>query len=343
MNPIPLSHPLALTMGDPVGIGPEIVLKACAARASDAPPWLWVGDPAVLAWTAHHYGLSCPTVEVQHPHEAMNLPHGVLAVLPTRHGVEVSRAAFGQPDPNHAPAIVESIQTACRLALSGEVAAVVTPPIGKAVLHAAGFHHPGHTEMLGECAGVSDPVMMLTGKGLRVIPATIHQSLRSVPGTLTRESLTRLLDITHAALQRDFGLGDPVIAVAGLNPHAGENGAFGDEEARIITPVCDALRQRGWKVRGPLPADTLFHEEARRGYDVAVCMYHDQALIPLKMLAFGRAVNVTLGLPIVRTSVDHGTAYDIAGQNRANPDSLGEALALAHAMAQRRARAGGAS
>lgn len=322
-------------MGDPAGVGPEIVLKAFREGRDG---WFWLGDPAVLAWTGKELGLAAPLREIAAPDEAKNLPPEVLPVLPTR--ARVGEPAFGQADPANGPTVFESIRTACDLALAGKIDALVTPPLNKSVLHAAGIDHPGHTEMLAEFTGVKQAVMMLAGGGLRVVPATIHQSIASVPGSLTREGLRHVLTVTHEALRIDFGLESPRLSVAGLNPHAGEAGAFGREEIDLIAPLCQALRdEKGWDLRGPLPADTMFHAAARKSFDATVCMYHDQALIPLKMLAFGDAVNVTLGLPVVRTSVDHGTAYDIAGTGRADHRSLMHALALAESIAANRKNA----
>ncbi|MBF0177622.1 MAG: 4-hydroxythreonine-4-phosphate dehydrogenase PdxA [Magnetococcales bacterium] len=332
---------LAVTMGDPAGVGPEIVLKAFAAQAQQrqrGPRWLFVGDHRVLAWSAQRLGLPCIGQPVGSPEEASVLPRHLPGWLATAATVPLEHLRFGVPDTRHAAAVVESIETACRLAVAGRVAGVVTPPIHKGVLHAAGYHIPGHTELLAHCTGAEQAVMMLVGKGLRVVLATIHQSLASVTTTLNSSLLTRIIDTTLTALQRDFGLSHPRLAVTGLNPHAGEGGAFGQEEQAVIAPVCASLAARypPGTLRGPLPADTLFHPQARRTYDAVLCMYHDQALIPLKMLAFGQAVNVTLGLPIIRTSVDHGTAFDIAGQGIADPGSLVVALRLAARLVRQR-------
>ncbi|MEO5345009.1 MAG: 4-hydroxythreonine-4-phosphate dehydrogenase PdxA [Magnetococcus sp. YQC-9] len=320
---------LAVTMGDPVGVGPEIVLKAHSGRMVCDHRLLHIGDPEVYARTAAHLGLTIPfrvfgAVTV----DAGNSPDH-FDILATRHAIDHAAFEWGKPHPGHAAAVVESIETACRLAASGEVAAMVTPPIHKGSIHAAGFDFPGHTELLARILGVKLPVMMLAGEGLRVVLATIHQSLASVPGSLTREGLTKLILATLNALRIDFGIQEPRLVIAGLNPHAGEDGAFGDEELRLIAPLCRELAVEFPGVRGPLPADTLFHAQARARYDAVLCMYHDQGLIPLKMLAFGNAVNITLNLPIVRTSVDHGTAHDIAGQGCADPGSYLTALRTA--------------
>ncbi|MBF0098969.1 MAG: 4-hydroxythreonine-4-phosphate dehydrogenase PdxA [Magnetococcales bacterium] len=333
---------LAVTMGDPVGIGPEVALKGFLAEPSKR---LHVGDPQVYRRTAAHLGLDVPFLEVSSPEEAAEQAEERFLILPTENKVnhlaaEGGAIPFGRPHPSQAAATMESILSACRLAMAGRVDGVVTPPINKSVLHSAGFMVPGHTELLAHCAGVSYPVMMLAGEGLRVVPVTIHQSLRSVPETLTPDLLEKSIRITYAALQKDFAIAQPRLMVAGLNPHAGEGGAFGHEEQEIMIPVCRSLAQQlpDGALQGPLPADTLFHPQARASYDAILCMYHDQALIPLKMLAFGQAVNITLGLPIVRTSVDHGTAYAIAGQGIADDSSFRLALQLARTLAENRQR-----
>ncbi|MBF0584018.1 MAG: 4-hydroxythreonine-4-phosphate dehydrogenase PdxA [Magnetococcales bacterium] len=328
---------IAVTMGDPAGIGPEVTLKGFAG----GPRRLHIGDPEVYYQTAGQLGLKIDFQVVDSPEAALGLSPRQFAILPTEQRAALfADAPQGQPCTAHAAATVESIVTACRLAMEKRVLAVVTPPVNKAVLHEAGFDFPGHTELLARCTETSYPVMMLTGEGLRVVPVTIHQSIRSVPDTLTAELLRRTIQITHAALCQDFALPNPRIVVTGLNPHAGEEGNFGREELDIIGPVCRELAQC-WPgvVRGPVAADSLFHAEARRSYDVAICMYHDQALIPIKMLAFGRAVNITLGLPIVRTSVDHGTAYPIAGLGIADPHSFTRAVVMAVELAENRRRA----
>ncbi|MBF0294687.1 MAG: 4-hydroxythreonine-4-phosphate dehydrogenase PdxA [Magnetococcales bacterium] len=330
---------LAVTMGDPTGVGPEIVLKAFAAH-----PWrvntryrlVHIGDPEVYAHTARHLGMKMPMQVFSSVEESLEWPVESFGILPTTARVEMDDFAFGHPQARHAAAVVESIETASRLAREGRVAAMVTPPLHKASIHAAGFDFPGHTELLARFLGVDHPVMMLSGNGLRVVPTTIHQSLASVSGSLTREGLREVIRITLDALRLDFDIARPRVVVAGLNPHAGEGGAFGREEIDIIAPVCREFADTH-QVRGPLPPDTLFHARAREGYDAVICMYHDQALIPLKMLAFGNSINITLNLPIVRTSVDHGTAHDIAGQNIADPGSYVSALMTAEGIARNRA------
>ena len=326
---------IAVSMGDPTGVGPEVVLKGFSA----VPRRVHIGDPDLYARTAHHLAIPIDLREVSSPGAAAELSDHQFAVLPTSARVDKSVFQFGQPHPAHAAAIVESIQTACRLALDRQVSAMVTPPIHKAVLFKAGFRFPGHTELLAQTAGVRHPVMMLAVEEFRVVPATVHRSLASVPGALTQSLLQQVIETVFFSLKRDFGIAKPRVAVTGLNPHAGEDGGFGHEELEIIAPVCQALGKK-WPgaVRGPLSADSMFHAQARRSYDAAVCMYHDQALIPIKMLAFGQAVNITLGLPLIRTSVDHGTAFDIAGQGRADPTSFLAALSTAETLAANRQR-----
>ncbi|MBF0421934.1 MAG: 4-hydroxythreonine-4-phosphate dehydrogenase PdxA [Magnetococcales bacterium] len=325
---------IAVSMGDPVGIGPEVVLKGFSAH----PRRVHVGVPWVFRMTAAHLGLDLDIREVGSPEEAELTPPTVFSVVPVGETIaKPERLPFGQFDPRFAPATIASIGDCCRLALEGRVRAMVTPPIHKRVLYAAGHPFPGHTEFIASIAGVDNPVMMLVGKGLRVVPLTIHQSLVSVSSSINREKIESIVHSTWRSLIGDFGVASPRVTVAGLNPHAGEGGVFGREEIEIIGPACDHLRiLLGPGLRGPLPADTLFHQAARHQYDAVILMYHDQALIPLKMLAFGAAVNVTLGLPFVRTSVDHGTAYDISGQGRADVSSFREALQLAETMANHR-------
>jgi 4-hydroxythreonine-4-phosphate dehydrogenase len=323
--------PPVLTCGDPAGVGPELAARIAAQTA--APRFAWIGDP-------RHLPPGTRWAEVADPAEAAALPPGTLAVLPLRFPAP---AVPGRPDPANAPGVVAAIDRAVALARSGAAGAVVTAPVSKAVLKAgAGFAHPGHTEYLAHLAGGCDVAMMLAAPGLRVVPATIHIPLAEVPAALTPAVLERAIRITRAALIRDFALPAPRIAVAGLNPHAGESGTMGREEIEVMAPVLERLRAEGFDLTGPLPADTMFHPEARARYDAAVCTYHDQALIPLKTLDFHGGVNLTLGLPFVRTSPDHGTAFDIAGRGLARPDSLLAALHLAVDLAQRRSAAGAA-
>jgi len=318
---------IALTAGDPSGIGPEIAVKARAALGAEL-PFVWIGDP-------RHLPAGTAVTEVTHPAAARDVAPGHLPVLPLAFAAPASP---GLPDPANAAGTIAAIETAVRLARSGEVAGLCTLPITKKALKdGAAFAFPGHTEFLAHLAGGVPVVMMLVAPGLRAVPVTIHEPLARVPQLLTEARLEMVLRVTHAGLRRDFGLTAPRIAVAGLNPHAGEGGLMGNEEATIITPVLDRLRAEGMALAGPLPADTMFHPAARARYDAAVCMYHDQALIPVKTLDFAGGVNVTLGLPFIRTSPDHGTAYDIAGQGIADPASLIAALRLAADMARARA------
>ncbi|TPE52960.1 4-hydroxythreonine-4-phosphate dehydrogenase PdxA [Amaricoccus solimangrovi] len=326
--------PIALTQGDPAGIGPEIALKAWTRLAGEV-AFFVLGDADHMTEVGR--GLGVPVRPIADPAEAGARMAEGLPVLP--HPMPRPTPP-GRPDPANAPAVVEIIARAVALARSGAALAVCTNPINKKALQdGAGFAFPGHTEFLASLCGAPLPVMMLAAPALRVVPVTIHIPIAEVPRALTADLLERTLRVTWDGLRRDFGVARPRIAVAGLNPHAGEGGAMGREEIALITPVLDRLRAEGMDLSGPRSADTLFHAAARANYDVAVCMYHDQALIPLKTLDFDGGVNVTLGLDFVRSSPDHGTAYDIAGQNRANPSSLIAALRLAREMGLARARA----
>jgi 4-hydroxythreonine-4-phosphate dehydrogenase len=316
------SKPLALTMGDPAGIGPELTMAAWAARRN-AWPFVVLGDPSLYP--------GCQVVDSAA--EAVVMFPQALPVLPVRLAAAV---IAGMPSAANAPSVMQAIELATRLTQAGETSAVVTNPISKATLYGAGFAYPGHTEFLAALTGVKRPVMMLASPMLRVVPITIHVSLRDALATLTAELIVETCRITHHALARDFGLAQPRLAIAGLNPHAGEGGAMGDEETRIIRPAMDILAAEGIAVLGPYPPDTMFTPRARQGYDVAMGMYHDQVLIPLKTLDMEGGVNVTLGLPIIRTSPDHGTAFDIAGKGVADPSSLLAALDLAADLAARK-------
>lgn len=318
--------PLVLTCGEPAGIGPELAAKARAALGATVPFFL-LGDP-------RHLPAGTPWTEIADPAAALAVPPDRLPVL--AHAF-AAPATPGRPDAANAAGVVEVIARAVALVQDGAAGGVVTGPIGKQALkEGAGFAFPGHTEYLAALAGVPRVVMMLASPLLRVVPATIHIPLAEVPTALTAGLLADTIRLTAAGLRDDFGIARPRIAVAGLNPHAGEGGTLGREEIALIAPVLTALRAEGLRLTGPHPADTLFHAEARTGYDAAVCMYHDQALVPLKTLDFAGGVNVTLGLPFVRTSPDHGTAYDIAGTGRANPTSTIAALRLAAEHAARR-------
>jgi 4-hydroxythreonine-4-phosphate dehydrogenase len=330
--------PLALSLGDPAGIGPEIVVKAWNELRRGGPPFLVVGDYQALA-SASGGGASILR-KIIAPAEALDLFADALPVLdvPLK-----SPVVAGQPSAAAAPAIIKWIETAVGLALSGAVAGVVTAPIAKAPLYDAGFEFPGHTEFLGELTasesfeGARGPVMMLIAGDLRASLVTVHTPLAKVSAQLSVQAIVNVGKVTAEALRRDFGIAKPRLAVAGLNPHAGESGGIGREEIEIVAPAVRALQDLGLDVMGPYPADTLFPEAMRASYDAAICLYHDQALIPVKMLDFWGGVNVTLGLPIVRTSPDHGTAFDIAGRGLARPDSLIAAIRLADQLARARA------
>lgn len=326
-----MTAPLALTSGDPGGVGPEIALNAFARRAElGLAPFIVFADPALMRARAAALGLGFDIVEsdcaAAHDIFARALPVAPLAARAT--------GAPGASSPADAPAIVESIERAVAAVFAGEARAVVTNPISKQALYAAGFRHPGHTEFLADLAqrhtgAAARPVMMIWSRELAVVPATIHIPLRDVAGALTRALLVETGEIVARDLRDRFGLARPRLAFSGLNPHAGEGGTIGREEIDIIAPAVADLRAAGFEAAGPLSADTMFHPAARARYDAAICMTHDQALIPVKTLAFDTGVNVTLGLPFVRASPDHGTAFDIAGAGRASPASLIEALRLA--------------
>jgi 4-hydroxythreonine-4-phosphate dehydrogenase len=304
--------PILLTMGEPAGIGPEVARAAfnqLGGRIGRRPLML-VGDEAVFA--------SCG-------------PH----VIATKAKVV---AVPGKPDPANNAAVTEAIEIAVKACLAGRAAALVTAPIHKAVLMRTGFPFPGHTEYLGYLTGAPRAVMMLASEALKVVPLTIHTPLSQVPGAVTQDAILETARITLEALKRDFGIVRPRFAVAGLNPHAGEEGKLGKEDENVIAPAVAALRAEGHDVRGPLSADTLFHEEARKTYDAVLTMYHDQGLIPIKTLSFWDGVNVTLGLPIIRTSPDHGTAFDIAGTGKADVRSTIAAIRMAASMADARAK-----
>ncbi len=316
---------LALTMGDPAGIGGELTVSAWRALRQSGPAFAAIDDPVRLS--------GIPVRVVQTLSEAAAV---FPEALPALTQPLATAAVPGRPDSANAAPVIASIERAVRLAQAGEASAVVTNPISKAVLYAAGFPHPGHTEFLGALTGCAHPVMMLANDFLRVVPVTVHVSLRAALDGLTAAAIVDTARITATALRDQFGITAPRLAVAGLNPHAGEGGAMGNEEVALIAPAIAALRDEGIIVTGPHPPDTMFTPAARAGYDAAVCMYHDQALIPLKTLDMASGVNVTLGLPIIRTSPDHGTAFDIAGQGRADPASLIAALRLAATLARRR-------
>jgi 4-hydroxythreonine-4-phosphate dehydrogenase len=329
-----MAKPLALTSGEPAGIGPDITLLAWLGRDDlKLPPFYVLGDRDFFARRAAALGLHVPIAGVD--------ADGAVAAFAKALPVVASGAAVtaepGRPDASSAPAALASIRQAVADARAGRVDAVVTNPVAKSVLYQAGFRHPGHTEFLAELATANgktpQPVMMLWSPLLAVVPVTIHLSLRDAIEQLSTDLIVSTARIAASGLKASFGLARPRLALSGLNPHAGEDGSLGGEDKAIVAPAVEMLRAEGIDARGPLPADTMFHDAARKTYDCAVCMYHDQALIPIKTLAFDDGVNVTLGLPFIRTSPDHGTAFDIAGTGRANPASLVAALRLAARMA----------
>ncbi len=330
--------PVALTMGEPAGIGGEIALKAwLARRLKRVPPFFVIDDPDRLATLAARLGLTVPIRPVAEPEAALAAYSEALPVLAEALPQAVEP---GQPNPANGSTVIAAVERAVALTRAGRAAALVTNPIHKKSLYDAGFRYPGHTEFLAALADAPAPVMMLAVPGLRVVPVTIHLPLAAALARLDRAAIVHCGRVTAAALTRDFGVAEPRLAVAALNPHAGEDGGLGQEERTVIAPAIAELRASGIKASGPAPADTLFHPRARARYDAALCMYHDQALIPLKTIDFEHGVNVTLGLPFVRTSPDHGTAFDIAGSGTASPESLIAALRMAGEMAAR--RAGGA-
>ncbi len=331
------ARPLALTMGEPAGIGGELVLKAWQAlhQSASSSAFCVIDDPARLAALAKALSLEVPIIEITSPERTAAEFGHALPVLPEPLVVD---AVPGAPDPRNAPAVLASIDRAAELAWSGKVAAMVTAPVHKGSLIRAGFEHSGHTEYLAELAarfgaGPMRPVMMLACPTLRVVPVTVHVALADALAQLSTEMIVETCQITAAALRSDFGLERPRLAISGINPHAGEGGTLGREELDIIEPAIERLRGEGIDARGPVPADSLFHPAALDTYDAAVCMTHDQALIPIKAIAFESAVNVTLGLPFVRTSPDHGTALDIAGRGKADPRSTIAAIEMAARLA----------
>jgi 4-hydroxythreonine-4-phosphate dehydrogenase len=331
---LPPDSPLAVSLGDPAGIGPEVIAKCWDNRSAfNLPAFVAIGDPRSIAavWDG-------PIELVTDPREADSA---------FDYGLPLIQLAAGQADlPGHpsvagAHTSLDSLEIAVGLARSGSAAAVVTGPVAKEQLYAIGFQHPGQTEFVAERCGVSpgNVVMMLAAPSLRTVPVTTHLAIRDVPHKLTSALIESRGRATLRGLQRNFGIAQPRLAVSGLNPHSGEGGALGREEPEIIEPAIAALASEGWLVTGPHPADTMFHSVARAHYDAALCMYHDQALIPVKALHFEEAVNVTLGLPIVRTAPDHGTAFDIAGQDRADPRPMAAAIRMAAACAAFRSEA----
>ena len=340
-----MSRPLALTIGEPAGIGPDIALSAWQRRAElSLPPFYLLADPAFVARRATRLRLDVPIATVEPPAAAAAFATA-LPVVPI--DLDVTGEP-GRPDASSAPAAIAAIRRAVADVLGGSACAIVTNPVAKSVLYRSGFAEPGHTEFLAtlveEMTGTAaQPVMMLWSPELAVVPVTIHLPLAQVPARLSTELIVATGKIVAHDLTRRFGIVRPRLAIAGLNPHAGEEGALGEEDGAIVAPAVARLRAEGIDAQGPRPADTMFHAAARASYDAALCMYHDQALIPIKTLAFDHAVNVTLGLPLVRTSPDHGTAFDIAGTGRADPSSLIAALRLAARLAAPAAAAAAAA
>jgi len=326
-----MTRPLALTLGEPAGIGPDVTLAAWQRRATlELPPFYLLADPDFIAERAELLGLKIPLRVIK----AEDTAGTFASALPIVALDERVTANAGQPDSSSGPAAIASIRRAVADVFANRAHAVVTNPVAKAVLYRTGFAEPGHTEFLAKLAEehtgrAVHPVMMLWSDELAVVPVTIHLPVREVPSRLTTLLIVETGRIVARDLKNRFGIAQPRLALAGLNPHAGEEGALGEEDRDVVAPAVERLRAEGIDARGPLPADTMFHTSARRSYDAALAMYHDQALIPIKTLAFDHAVNVTLGLPFVRTSPDHGTAFDIAGTGRADPTSLVAALKLA--------------
>lgn len=328
-------NPLAVALGDPAGVGPEIVAKAWARRESLAlPAFFAVGDVRSIAAVWHG-----PIARVSEPAEACRIFPDALPLIQVEDAGEI---VPGQPNMPGARCSFDALELAAGLARTGAASALVTAPVSKAQLYAAGFAHPGQTEFIAERCGVSadNTVMMLAGPTLRTVPVTTHVPLRDVSAMLSVDLIVAKARATERGLTRNFGIAAPRLAVAGFNPHAGEGGALGREEIDFIIPAIEMLRAEGIDVIGPLAADTMFHARARQAYDAAICLYHDQALIPLKTLHFDEGVNTTLGLPIVRTAPDHGTAFDIAGQDRADPGAMIAAIRLAADCARIRSRQG---
>ena len=329
---------IALTFGEPAGIGPDITIAAWLRRRElNLPAFYLIADSAFMTARAKALNADITFTETDAA-QAANIFANALPIVPV--GLNAT-APPGTPDANSAPAAIAAIRHAVADVVAGRASAVVTNPIAKSVLYKAGFLHPGHTELLAELASHDGktpmPVMMLWSPSLAVVPVTIHLSLRDAIANLTSDLIVKTARIVAVDLKSRFGIANPRFAISGLNPHAGEDGSLGKEDQSIVAPAVAALRNEGIDVRGPLPADTMFHEAARKTYDCAICMYHDQALIPIKTIAFDDGVNVTLGLPFIRTSPDHGTAFDIAGTGKANPSSLIAAIKLAARMAARKA------
>ncbi len=327
-------RPLIITMGDPAGVGPEIIARAWSELKSGQTPFAIMGNADVLI------GLGAPVEPVFTPADAVTVFGRAIPVL---HQPLPAAVMAGNPDPRNAPAVADWIERAVDLTISGESSGIVTAPIAKAPMYAAGFRFPGHTEFIAELTadvpfnGTRGPVMMLTARDLRACLVTIHVAIDQLPELVTADRIVRVARVVQESMKRDFGIAAPRLAMAALNPHAGEGGAIGLQEIEVLRPAAAMLRGEGIDITDPLPADTLFHDEARARYDAHICLYHDQALIPVKTLDFWGGVNVSLGLPIVRTSPDHGTGFDIAGKGIARADSMIAAIRLASEMAATRA------
>jgi 4-hydroxythreonine-4-phosphate dehydrogenase len=333
--------PLAVSMGDPAGIGLELAARVWAERGAGTPPFFFIGDPDALERASERLGLATPALNIVEDVAQVSEPFDGLTVLHVPLAMEETP---GAPDPVNADATISAIERGVAAVLEGAASALVTLPIAKAVLHTADFGFPGHTEFIAHLTKdqawphARGPVMMLAGPTLKVALATIHTPLAKVSGQLTRERIVHVGEVVGEALQRDFGVAEPRLALCGFNPHAGEDGNIGREEVEVLNPAAALLRAEGWSITDAVSADALFHDGARVTYDAAIAIYHDQGLIPIKTLHFWDAVNVTLGLPIVRTSPDHGTGFDIAGKGVARVDSFRAALKLAWEMTERRSR-----
>ncbi len=328
---------IAVSIGEPAGIGPDVIIESWLKRQQlRLPHFTVIGSAQILAERADTLGVKLKLSEVRNGNEALNSDSDTLPVLETTNKMQCEP---GKPQPSNAQGVIEAINIGVEKVMGGEFCALTTSPINKKALYDAQFEFPGHTEYLAHLASKQTgeevfPVMMLAGPQLRSVPVTIHIALEAVKMTLTQDLILRTARIAAKDLRDSFGIENPILAIAGVNPHAGEEGSMGYEEIQFIAPAVEKLRSEGIDAIGPLPADTMFHERARKTYDVAICMYHDQALIPAKTLGFDDAVNATLGLPFVRTSPDHGTAYDLAGSGNARPDSFIAALKMASQMAK---------
>ena len=328
------SSPIAVTMGEPAGIGGELVCMAWARCAQDLPPIVLIDDPIRIEKLGETIKCPVKVISISKAIEALEIWPEAIPVIP----LSLNRSVIpGRLDPSNSPAVIASLDKAINLTVTGETKGLVTNPIHKSILYSKKFIDPGHTEYLARATKASvNPVMMLVGPELRVVPVTIHTSLANAVSSLCIDDIVHCASLSADSLYRDFGIDSPRIVISALNPHAGENGAFGEEEISIIKPAIDIIKAKGINVKGPSAADTLFNPQARKSYDAVICMYHDQALIPVKMLDFHKSVNITLGLPIIRTSPDHGTALDIAGTGQANPTSFIEALKLASFISSKR-------